>query len=361
MKSWFTAEARRTRRHRRERERREKVFSPQRLRVLRASAALWSLILALLICAPEAIGQRTTPESARARMRRLLSLPQEKAPLTPEVLEKNEDGEFVIEDIRFRAGRDVWVPAIVVKPRAASKPLPAIICLPGTGGTRRQLTDAKLQLSERPRTGWARALARQGFLTISLDYRGSDARNQNIYLEALREQLAGRSYMSLLVHETIRAVDYLQTRADVDGAKIGVTGFSLGGAIAWYAGAADPRLSVIAPVCGGAGTYDDLLRSQPNARYHSQYFYPAGFLKIFPGDQPEVFASLAPRAVLVVGRDQDQGMPVEGLRKLEREVKLDYARRGVADRFAVHVTAGDHTYTEEMFKQVSEWFQRFLK
>ncbi|MGH9766938.1 MAG: dienelactone hydrolase family protein, partial [Blastocatellia bacterium] len=310
---------------------------------------------------PETTGQSATPESARARMRRLLGLPKEKTPLTPEVLQKSDDGEFVIEDIRFRAGRDVWVPAIVVKPRAASKPLPAIICLPGTGGTRRQLTDAKLQLSERPRTGWARALAAQGFLTISLDYRGSDARNQNIYLDALREQLAGRSYMGLLVHETIRAVDYLQTRADVDGAKIGVTGFSLGGAIAWYAGAADPRLSVIAPVCGGAGAYDDLLRSQPNARYHSQYFYPAGFLKIFPGDQPEVFASLAPRAVLVVGRDQDQGMPVEGFRKLEREVKSAYARRGAADRFAVHLTAGDHTYTEEMFKQVSEWFQRFLK
>jgi dienelactone hydrolase len=63
----------------------------------------------------------------------------------------------------------------------------------------------------------------------------------------------------------------------VEGAKIGVTGFSLGGAIAWYVGAVDPRLRVIAPVCGGAGTYHDLLRSQPNARYHSLYFYPAGF------------------------------------------------------------------------------------
>jgi dienelactone hydrolase len=318
-------------------------------------------ILALALCSPETIAQRATPDSARARMRRLLQLPHEKTPLAPEVLQKSDDGDFTIEDIRFRSERDIWVPAIVVKPRATSGRLPAIVCLPGTGGTRQQLADAKLQLSERPRTGWARALARQGFLTISLDYRGSEARNQNIYLDALREQLAGRSFMGLLVHETIRAVDYLQTRDDVDGAKIGVTGFSLGGAVAWYAGAADPRLSVIAPVCGGAGAYDDLLRSQPNSRYHSQYFYPAGFLKYFPGDQPEVFASLAPRAVLVVGRDQDQGMPVEGLRKLEQQVKSVYARRGMASRFAVHLTAGDHTYTEEMFKQVSEWFQRFLK
>lgn len=167
--------------------------------------------------------------------------------------------------------------------------------------------------------------------------------------------------MGLLVHETMRTVDYLQTRADVDRAKIGVTGFSLGGAIAWYSAAADTRLSVIVPVCGGAGTYDDLLRSRPNTNYHSLYFYPASFLKLFPGDQPQVFSSLAPRAVLVVGRDQDQGMPVAGFRRLEKEVKSAYARNGVPDRFAVHLTAGDHTYTEEMFKQVSDWFVRFLK
>lgn len=123
----------------------------------------------------------------------------------------------------------------------------------------------------------------------------------------------------------------------------------------------EPRLSVIVPVCGGAGTYDDLLRSQPNARYHSQYFYPAGFLKLFSGDQPEVFASLAPRALLVVGRDQDQGMTIEGLRKLEQKTKAVYASRKAPERFAVHVTAGEHTYTDEMFAQVGAWFVRYLK
>ncbi len=320
---------------------------------------LISLVTLLLFTTPICAQSRTA--SLPAQMKRLLHLPQENAPLTPEVLSKQTDGDVELEDVRFRADRGLWVPAIVARPAGATKPLPAIICLPGTSGTRQQLTDATLKLSPFPRTGWARALAREGFVTISLDYRGSEARHQDIYTEAVREQLAGRSYMGLLVYEVMRAVDYLQTRADVDRTRIGITGFSLGGAMSWYAAAADPRLSVVVPVCSGAGTYEALTRYRKQTGYHSQYFYPAGFLNTFPGDQPELFAALAPRAVLIVGRDQDQGMPVEGLRKLEQEVSAAYARRGVAGRFAVHITPGDHNYSEEMFAQVKQWFGRFLK
>ncbi len=340
-----------------------RLFRYFRLFRFPSSVLASAVLIGVLVCAVEAVVQKRQekPESVRSRMQRLLGLSQDQITPKAELLQKSVDGDIAIEDLRFQADRDTWVPAMVAKPVAPSQRLPAIICLPGTGGTRQQLTDARLRLSERPRTGWARALARQGFLTISLDYRGSEARNQNIFTEALREQLEGRSYMGLLVLETIRAVDYLRTRSDVDGAKIGITGFSLGGAMSWYAAAVDPRISVIVPVCGGVGTYDALLRYQQNARYHSQYFYPAGFLKLFPGDQPEVFSAFAPRAVLIVGRDQDQGMPVEGLRKLDQEVKAVYTDRKASDRFAVYITAGDHTYTEDMFARVSEWFQRFLK
>jgi dienelactone hydrolase len=316
-------------------------------------------LLFLLVTPIETLCQGSTAKTTR--MRRLLNFTRPATPPKVEILGNSGDEVISLEDLKFQADSQNWVPAIVAKPKKATGRLPAIICLPGTGGTRQQLTSDRLQLSERPRTGWARALAAEGYVTLSLDYRGSPAREQNIYLDAVREQLAGGSFMGVLVQEVLRAVDYLETRPDVDRTKIGITGFSLGGAMTWYAAAADSRLSVVVPVCSGAGTYQALLGDQKRTSYHSQYFYPAGFLKAFPGDQPDVFTSLAPRAVLVVGRDQDQGMPVEGLRRLEKEVGAAYARRGVADRFAVHITAGDHTYTPEMFEQVKSWFGRFLK
>ncbi len=316
-------------------------------------------LLLLLLFPISGLSQSTN--AGVLRMRRLLQLPQEKMPPKAESIATSGDQTILLEDVKIQADAKNWIPAMIAKPRAATGRLPAIICLPGTSGTRLHLTDPVLQLPVFPRTGWARALAAEGFLTISLDYRGSPARDQNIYTDAVRAQLAGGTYMGQLVHEVLRTVDYLQTRPDVDPKRIGITGFSLGGAMTWYAAAADPRLSVIVPVCGGAGTYDALTGNQKKTSYHSQYFYPAGFLQFFPGDQPDVFAGLAPRALLIVGRDQDQGMPIEGLRKLEEDVKAAYAKRGASDRFAVHVTAGEHTYTEEMFAQVKAWFSRFLR
>jgi dienelactone hydrolase len=327
---------------------------------------LFTCLMALLLMASAAsgVGAQKRSTALPLKMQRLLHLPQKHAPLLPQTLPPRLEGDLQFEDVRFQAEHGVWIPATVVKPTAQAmnaKPLPAIICLPGTNGTREHLADAQLKLSPFPRTGWARALAREGFLTISLDYRGSAVRQQNIFTEAVREQLAGRSYMGWLVYEVMRTVDYLQTRKDVAPQHIGVTGFSLGGAMSWYAAAADVRLRVVVPVCGGAGTYEALWQSQRHTGYHSQYFYPAGFLQSFSGDQPELFAALAPRAVLVVGREQDQGMPVAGLRQLERAVSAAYRQQGVADRFAVHLTPGEHDYSEAMFAQVRQWFIRFLK
>ena len=140
-----------------------------------------------------------------------------------------------------------------------------------------------------------------------------------------------------------------------------MTGFSLGGLLTWTSGAVDPRIKVMAPVCGLCGTYRDLAQDTRKMRYSGQLCYPYGFLKAFPGDQPELFGAMAPRAILVVGRAEDQGMPVEGLRALERAAGEAYASRGAAERFRVSVHPGDHKYSREMFEEVAAWLTRFLQ
>jgi len=48
----------------------------------------------------------------------------------------------------------------------------------------------------------------------------------------------------------IRALDYLETRPEVDRTKFGVTGRSGGGAYSWFIAALDERIKVAVPTAG---------------------------------------------------------------------------------------------------------------
>ena len=52
------------------------------------------------------------------------------------------------------------------------------------------------------------------------------------------------------VWDIIMLLDYLDARPDVDSARIGMTGLSLGGMHTWLAAALDDRVAVAAPMIG---------------------------------------------------------------------------------------------------------------
>jgi len=51
------------------------------------------------------------------------------------------------------------------------------------------------------------------------------------------------------VRSAMRALDYLETRPEVDKRRIGLTGISGGGAMTWYTAAVHERVAAAAPVC----------------------------------------------------------------------------------------------------------------
>ncbi len=56
---------------------------------------------------------------------------------------------------------------------------------------------------------------------------------------------------SLILADINAAVEFLRNHASVDGERIGVTGFCLGGRAAWLAAAVAPRFKAAVPYCGG--------------------------------------------------------------------------------------------------------------
>ena len=104
--------------------------------------------------------------------------------------------------------------------------------------------------------GWARELARRGFLTLAMTQRGLDRRGPPINTQANILLTRDRTAMGAVLYEIRQAITYLAGRPDVDPKRIGTTGMSFGGITAFYAWVLDDRVAASAPICGGVGSVD---------------------------------------------------------------------------------------------------------
>ena len=155
---------------------------------------------------------------------------------------------IVVEHVGLRTepGEQGLVPVLLAKSRSSEGRLPTVILLHATGHDRLQMWPQML------------LLARRGYLAVSIDSRYHGARateGTDTYKNALIRSWRGivgkeRAFLMDTAYDLIRVVDHLLIRPDVDAARIGMTGISLGGMHTVMAAAADTRISVAVPLIG---------------------------------------------------------------------------------------------------------------
>ena len=98
-------------------------------------------------------------------------------------------------------------------------------------------------------------LARRGFVAVAIDgrFHGERRRQPADYDAAILQTYRtgqGHPFLYDTAWDVMRLVDYLQTRHDVDPARIGLMGISKGGMETYLTAATDPRIRVAVPVIG---------------------------------------------------------------------------------------------------------------
>ena len=145
---------------------------------------------------------------------------------------------------------------------------------------------------------FAYTAAQHGYLAVAVRWFGES------YGESYSEAIAnlvlrhpGATGLGKWVADARRVVDFIGTLPDADSARIGIMGHSLGGKMALYAAAMDPRISAVVSSELGVGfrmsNYDD-------------YWYLGDAIAKVPAgtDQHELIGLVAPRPFLLIGGDE---------------------------------------------------------
>jgi hypothetical protein len=162
----------------------------------------------------------------------------------------------------------------------------------------------------------------------------------------------------------MRALDYLETRPEVDMARVGLTGRSGGGATSWWVAAADERIKCAVPVAGIADLYAHLCQA-PAPRLadgviagHCDCMY---MVNTHRWDFAQVAALVAPRPLLLGNSDKDDIFPVGGYRRLADKARRVYDLYGAGDKFQLLETKGPHSDTPELHRGINAWMAKWLK
>jgi cephalosporin-C deacetylase-like acetyl esterase len=158
------------------------------------------------------------------------------------------------------------------------------------------------------------------------------------------------------VWNAIRALDYLETRPEVDPKRIAVTGISGGGAISWFSAAADERIQVAAPVAAtwtvGEQIQDDLLHENCDCIY---------FPNTYQADLPLAGALIAPRPLRIISAQRDSMFPPSGYRAVYERVRRIYELYKAPEKITEYDHDAPHSDIVPFRKMANEWIGRWLK
>jgi hypothetical protein len=157
-----------------------------------------------------------------------------------------EGDGYRCEKVYFESLPGYRVTGNLFRPAAAAHlPCPGILCPHG------HWADGRLHDWDPLGSVIARCiqLARMGAVVFSYDMVGYNDSCQVPHQGFQSDPAYGLSLMALQTWNSIRALDWLLERGDVDPSRIGVTGASGGGTQTFALCAADPRVAAAAPIC----------------------------------------------------------------------------------------------------------------
>lgn len=298
----------------------------------------------------EAAEWRTT---ARARLVDLLGGFPERVPLEPEVIERVELDGYTRETVLFQTRHNLTALGHLLVPHDEARPRPAVICIPGHGRGADDIVGIAEDGSQRmEKTGYAKDFAIQaverGYVAFAVEPLGFGHRRDEAARAGGPERyscrpaagaamLFGETMIGWRIWDVMRAIDYLETRPEVDDARVATMGISGGGTVSLFTGAVDERVAVTVVSC-----YFNTFRDSIVPISHCLDNYVPGLLREM--EMYDVAGLVAPRALFAESGAGDRIFPVDGARTAYERTERIFAASGAADRLGREIFEGGHEF-----------------
>ncbi len=271
----------------------------------------------------------------------------EAIPLEVEILEQTQCDGYMREKIIFNPDPFSSIPAYVLIPDGASaeNPAPAVLCAHGHGIGK----DGAVGVAGDYQKQYAIEFAQRGFVAMAPDWRCFGERKDRdewvrrpsrdgCNVAYLAFGYFGYQLLQLNISDGKRCLDYLQSRPEVDGRRLGCMGCSFGGTMTTYISALDRRIKAAVIVCYLSTVLDALNDRGRGNTCGSQFMF--GLRKA--GDIAEVAGLIAPRSCMVqIGSDDMCFIESDALAAFEQLGKI-YEASGQRDRLVLDHFQGGH-------------------
>jgi dienelactone hydrolase len=295
----------------------------------------------------------------RAELYALLGeLPDRARPMTATKRAEAERDGYVLETWEFDLNGLEPVPAHLARPKGLCHAAPAVLFNHSHGGGydigKREFVEGRSYLQPVP---YATALTDEGYVALCIDHWCFGERSHTSEADTFKAMLwEGRVLWGMMVYDSLRALDWLAARPDVDPARLATLGISMGSTMAWWLAALDERVKVTVDICC-LTEFHTLLKAKGLAA-HGIYYYVPGLLKHFT--TADINALIAPRAHLGLVGLRDDLTPVEGVDVIDREMQRAYAEAGHPERWKLLRYDVGHQETAEGRREILAFLRQFL-
>jgi len=268
-------------------------------------------------------------------------------PLNARIVGRGEDRGFRYENVLFESHPGWEVNATVYLPLEINGPRPAVVV--PVGHSAKQFESYQLP---------CQYFARAGFIAITFDPPGVAGEKQpgnDHFYDGVRCHLIGDTSSRYFIGDVLRAMDYLETRDEVDASHgFACTGVSGGGHSSVFAGLLDDRVTAVAPSCCMA----------PQQSLVLDRSYSSCPETLMPGrlrdglDDSDLLCALAPRPVLLMAGQGDEVYVAAESRHIAAQAAAHYQTVGAAENFTYFEDDGGHAYSLQQARVFCGWLRR---